>query len=130
MVKITKETAAICGLFCALCPAYPEECEGCLSDKVNEWCAACRKGFRVCATEKGFARCCECPDYFTCKRLNSFDRDDCPHHTGVVANVGRMRELGVDDWLKEQTKINTCSTCTEIMHWDRDDCQVCGNKKE
>lgn len=129
MTQITKDTAAICGLFCGLCPAYPDECGGCLSNRVREGCDVCSDGFRACAKEKGYKRCNECFDYFTCEKLLAFERDDCPHHTGVVANVGRMRELGVEHWLQEQIKINECPGCGKIMHWDREDCQRCGRKK-
>ena len=54
-----EKCAAICGLFCGTCPSYPDECQGCLSDKLRGDCVECSMGFRACAEEHGVVRCNE-----------------------------------------------------------------------
>ena len=40
-----EQCAAICGLFCGACPAYLEECHGCMSDYVRDVCRECKMDF-------------------------------------------------------------------------------------
>ena len=123
----SEDTAAICGLFCGICPAYPECCDGCLSDRVLPFCAECGAGFGKCAEEHGITRCCECLD-FPCGRVTRFNGDKYEHHHIVLENIARMKEIGVKRWIEEQVRDHTCPACGEIVRWERDTCQNCGHK--
>ena len=123
----SENTAAICGLFCGICPAFPEMCDGCLSDRVLPFCAECGAGFRKCAREHAVKRCSECPDS-PCERLIRFNADEYEHHHIVLENNARMKEISVSAWIDEQVRDHTCSECSEIIKWERDTCQKCGHK--
>ena len=127
--KITEETAAICGLFCGICPSYPERCHGCLSDYLRPGCDVCHGGFRVCTKAHGVKRCCDCKGY-PCERLEAFRTDGKPHHLVVTDAVGKMKELGIEEWLRAQIEQHTCPDCGELIWWERDTCQACGHRLE
>ena len=123
--SVTRDTIEICGLFCGICPSYPEKCHGCMSDFLRPGCDVCHAGFRECAKEHQVSRCCECGDY-PCARLEAFRVDGKPHHLVVTENVGKMKELGLNLWLEEQIREHTCSRCGALVQWERSVCQVCG----
>ena len=133
MKKVSSEVAGICGLFCGTCPAFPETCEGCLSDKVAEHCVDCVAGFRNCSREHEVLRCYECTE-FPCNRLEKFSHEHilngvC-HHTFVIDNLRRMKEAGIATWLEEQTAQTTCPECGEFIIWYETTCHNCGQKKQ
>ena len=113
-------TAGICGLFCGTCPSYPEECHGCLSDKLRGECVVCVHGFRSCAKQKQVTYCWQCAD-FPCERLDDFSRkhivNGICHHEKVIDELKDMSAIGVDKWVKKQTEQNTCPDCGELMIW-------------
>lgn len=115
-----ENTAAICGLFCGTCPSYPEECHGCLSDKVRSNCVACIPGFRTCSAEHGVKRCFQCGE-FPCSRLHEFSKQHIVngicHHENIIPDLTRMGLVGVENWVAEQTAAHTCPVCGELMHW-------------
>lgn len=115
-----EETAAICGLFCGTCPCYPEDCHGCLSDKLTPACTVCGNGFRTCAKEHGVERCYECAE-FPCGRLEEFQKhhfcNGIGHHEQVISDLKEMGEGGVDKWVEKQTKQHTCEKCGELIYW-------------
>ena len=100
-----EKTAAICGLFCGICPFYPEKCHGCLSDKLTAHCVECPNGFRKCAKEHGVTRCYECVE-FPCARLQKFKKEHYQngkgHHEQVIEDLTFMKEKGVKAWLEKK----------------------------
>lgn len=119
------ETAAICGLFCGTCPSYPEECLGCLSDKVAAGCDLCPNGFRDCASSKGVTRCYECAE-FPCGRLEDFSKrhivNGICHHAKVIEDLESMKEMGLNEWVQGQTEAHTCPQCQKLIPWFSEDC--------
>ena len=120
-MRVPDENAAgICGLFCGTCPSYPEECHGCLSDKVRGNCVECIPGFRACSKEHGVKWCFECGE-FPCGRLEDFSRmhivNGICHHENIIPDLTRMGQIGVKNWIEEQTAAHTCPRCGELMHW-------------
>ena len=115
-----EKCAAICGLFCGTCPSYPEDCHGCLSDKLTPACSRCANGFRTCAKEHGISRCYECAD-FPCARLESFSQKHWEkgigHHLRVIDDLRAMKELGLAAWVAQQTHDNTCARCGQLIYW-------------
>ncbi|MCL1829117.1 MAG: DUF3795 domain-containing protein [Oscillospiraceae bacterium] len=128
MNKYSPDLAGICGLFCGSCPAFPEECEGCLSGKLSPKCADCRHGFRSCAKEKGVTRCNECSD-FPCRRLEDFIpvhvENGIVHHKNVINDLKLISEIGAQNWVDLKVKENTCSLCGEIIIWHEAETHKC-----
>lgn len=123
-MKPNEQTAAICGLFCGICPCYPNECHGCLSDKLTSHCKACQNGFRDCVKQHGVTRCFECSQ-FPCERLEYFSHqhyeNGIGHHESVISDLYEMREKGVANWVESQTNLHTCEKCGRLIYWyDRD----------
>lgn len=127
-MKPGNETAAICGLFCGTCPHYPAECNGCLSDTVAADCQSCASGFRDCAREHGVVRCHECAA-FPCALLKNFSTrhivNGICHHAQVIDDLQRMREIGVDAWVAQQTQAHTCARCGRLIPWYESACPAC-----
>ena len=115
-----ENTAAICGLFCGTCPDYPENCHGCLSDKLRGDCVACTPGFRTCAKEHGVKRCFAC-SRFPCERLVAFSKvhivNGICHHENIITDLRQMKQTGVESWVAAQTARHTCPQCGELMWW-------------
>jgi hypothetical protein len=127
MSEYTKrEAAAICGLYCGICPMFPEDCGGCCSDRVIAQCQVCPSGFRACAKEKGISRCYEC-EKFPCAKSEMFSTDSWPHHSVVIENIRRQQKIGLDEWLKEQERDHRCPFCGKPIKWGRRSCQECGH---
>lgn len=122
------KTAAICGLFCGTCPAYPNSCGGCLSDYVAPGCYHCANGFRDCAARHNVTRCYEC-EKFPCDRLEDFSRrhivNGICHHAHVIDDLRRMQEVGVEAWAQAQNEAHTCAQCGKLIPWFEQDCPQC-----
>ena len=121
MKRIPNEkTAGICGLFCGTCPSYPQDCHGCLSDKVRAGCEECSPGFRDCSREHGVTRCFDCTE-FPCDRLRWFSKQHIVngicHHENILRDLEEMKHRGVESWVESQTARHTCPQCGELMHW-------------
>lgn len=98
-----KNLAGCCGLYCGLCPRFqskaPSRCPGC---KILSLKISC-KIFRCCVTERGFVTCAECGD-FPCEGNNPETHrwDSFVSHKPCIPNLSRIREVGLEVWLKEQ----------------------------
>ncbi|UCC33365.1 MAG: DUF3795 domain-containing protein [Candidatus Bathyarchaeota archaeon] len=142
--KDEKPLLGICGAYCGACTTYrayndndqelieweiktdmPRDeiyCRGCLSDLVNKWCANCN--FRKCAGKRGIIYCFECEE-FPCKKLVDFSKTR-PHRVLGLNNLKRLREISIDEWLKEQEKRWACPACSKKLHWYSEECPDCG----
>lgn len=118
-------TAGICGLFCGTCSMYPDNCHGCLSDKLAPHCRRCPNGFRDCAASHGVTRCYECK-VFPCGRLRNFLdshwENGISHHAAVIDDLERMKAIGIDDWVAEQIRKATCPKCGKLVLWYKQEC--------
>lgn len=114
------ETVAICGLFCGTCPAYPERCHGCLSDKLTDDCSSCPNGFRDCAEKHYVTRCSECLE-FPCRRLEDFSKrhyqNGIGHHETVIPDLQYQRNHSVEEWLNKKIIESTCPICGKLIYW-------------
>jgi hypothetical protein len=97
-------------------------CEGCLSDVVSVSCRECK--IRDCAFAKGLTRCSECAD-FPCELVTNFNNDGLPHHSEVLKNIRRQKDIGVDSWLAEQDKKWCCPNCHAETDWYAGQCPDC-----
>ncbi len=128
-MKPDEKTAAICGLFCGTCPSYPDDCHGCLSDKLAAHCITCSNGFRDCARSHKVTRCYECAE-FPCDRLKAFSGthvvNGVGHHENVIRDLAEMKQQGVRAWVARQTEEHTCPTCARLIPWFEKKSHACG----
>lgn len=115
-----KNCVSICGLFCGACPAYPQECHGCLSDYLRESCRECKSGFRHCAKIHNVSHCYACTD-FPCERIEKFSQgpyiDGVNNHDNVIYDCIRIKSIGTARWLDEQVIKFTCPECGQRLTW-------------
>jgi len=98
-------------------------CEGCLSDVVAFPCRIC--GFRECASEKGVTNCSKCADT-PCQWVVDFNNDGLPHHSEVLSNIQRQKDIGIDSWIAEQEERWRCPACGCAVDWYAAQCPDCG----
>lgn len=96
-----------CGLSCGLCTRYYTEgktrCEGCGS--AYSYAAVGCSIYRCCIKEKNLETCAECTD-FPCQRFEGaiVDYDSFITHRKILPNLRYIKEHGIEDFLREQTK--------------------------
>ena len=97
-------------------------CEGCLSDVLAPHCRNC--GFRECAQERGLTNCSQCAE-MPCQWVIDFNNDGIPHHSEVLTNLERQKEIGIDAWLAEQEERWRCVQCGSPLAWYDAECPDC-----
>ena len=127
-MKLSNETVGICGLFCGTCQAFPQYCDGCLSDRVAAPCVQCSHGFRDCAKEHQVTWCWECAD-FPCERLKQFSKEHIVngicHHEHIIEDLNFMKTHGVENWVDKQVQAHTCQQCGSLIVWFEQECPNC-----
>ncbi len=124
-----------CGLYCGACPLMlaskagtaEDPCFGCKSQRLpaSQHCATC--GIKQCARDHGFDYCDECAELSGCDRMKHFMADpDWPYHQSVLANLARMRAVGLESWLAEQAQRWACPQCGQAQSWWDETCKQCG----
>jgi hypothetical protein len=113
-----------CGLYCGACGA--EDCDGCLSDNVDDWVKGCK--FRQCSKDQNIDFCCFCNDY-PCTELQEFMNDKWPHHWTMEPNLEYIKKNGVEKWLLAQQKEWACNNCGAEINWYQKICN-CGQPLE
>ena len=78
------------------------ECHGCKGRLDQHFEADCR--LLVCATERGYAHCFQCPDYGVCEHYDWFRSLKVPSHPQIISVGTLMGTLGVDEW-KRRAKV-------------------------
>jgi len=141
-----RQLVGVCGIYCGACLTYrackdqdqaliqyltglgiPKEtirCEGCTSGIVMPQCAKC--GFRDCAAQKGLVFCSECKG-LPCEALKELSeerarKDNLPHLSLCPSSLQTLRQVGVQDWLKQQEKRWSCKSCGKRLHWYSETC--------
>lgn len=127
---------SVCGLNCAKCDIYqagrdneelrneiiewfgkerdenvkPEQvtCEGCRGSVERHWSSDCK--MMLCARKNGLQHCFEC-EKSPCTRVNKFSLNGISHHKRTVQNLKRMKEIGIESWIKEQERKGKCVFC-------------------
>jgi hypothetical protein len=102
-------------------------CDGCLSDVRAAPCRDCE--IRDCAISRGITHCSQCAD-FPCQIITDFNNDEFAHHSEVLDNIRRQREVGIDAWLKEQGERWRCPACGADSDWYAAQCTGCGKELE
>jgi hypothetical protein len=132
-----------CGLYCGACPVLVANKKGAVDELAEKFgmdaadlvCAGCKSGtvagfcleclFIPCARAKGVESCSDCKEY-PCERLTGFRDDVSPHHSVVIKNLDRLKEIGLAAWLEEQDARWTCGACGARFDWYDEKCPDCG----
>ncbi len=129
-----------CGLYCGGCQAFQETeaglrrgpegeapaCQGCASSVLTPWCRDCE--IKTCARSKGLRYCLPCGEY-PCAKLTAFVNDPrYPYHRAVQRDMLRLKEIGIDAWLREQPARWICPSCGSTFHWFARRCGQCGTR--
>jgi hypothetical protein len=149
---LDERLAGVCGIYCGACMIYraykdqdqaliqylvglgvPKEtihCEGCTSGIVPQQCAKC--GFKDCAAQKGIAFCSDCKD-LPCKSFIELSeerakKDNLPHLRLCPGSLDVLKQVGVQEWLKQQDKRWSCESCGRRLHWYTEKCPSCDAK--
>jgi len=100
-----KDLVAYCGIYCGVCGAYKKGgCKGCRDGGGFKSCEA-----RTCCHERNYATCAECDEFAACKKLDDFIAKFISlafRQPSTVEKVKRIKEIGVDTYIKEQGENN------------------------
>lgn len=123
---------APCGVNCGVCIGYQREknkCCGCLVPGINKLahCSKCLIKFCAEHQKAQFTYCYECPK-FPCARLKRLSkRYTEKYHCNLIANLQRIAQGGLEDFLKAEDERWKCRQCGEILSVHRNTCQSCGS---
>ena len=130
--------AGPCGFYCGTCRHYLARSKDMLAKKhLKHGCKGCREQDKNCSwvkkdcvllRKKQVTFCFECEE-FPCANLIKLDerhvRDD---DISLIANLLRIQEVGVVQWLAEQEDKWSCPQCGgNVCVMDRE-CYDCGKK--
>jgi len=130
-----------CGLYCGACPYLVAtetdtltELSERLKTPVDELkCAGCHYRpdqdceFHTCEQSAGIQSCAECSDV-PCLKIIALNNDEWEHHSVVIANLTRIKEIGKTAWLKEQQEQWKCRNCGARTEWYQKECKQCQTK--
>jgi hypothetical protein len=139
-----KSKAAVCGLFCASCGLYigtvedprrlatiahalgqsveDTRCEGCRSQVRTSYCKTCK--MYTCAEKRGLDFCGQCPDY-PCEEIKQF-QSILPHRLELWQSQDRIKEVGWEQWYKEECAYYACPRCGTLNSAYDKACRKCG----
>jgi len=148
---------AACGTYCGACPAYiakhsedekrfssgpmkanidgfvaymnNQRCDGCLSGgMLAGHCQTCE--IRLCAANKqNDSRCSDCEE-LPCYRITKLiNMGGYPHRKEYLPNLKKIREMGVQEWVKYEEKRWRCPQCGLPMSWYDAECAGCGEAR-
>lgn len=138
-----KELVPPCGLYCGVCsihkatiendaslkeklakvygvPAGQVNCNGCLSANAFVYCRLCP--IKSCTQEKHLDGCHQCAD-FPCGTINSFPFAEAKEN--ILRSIPRWRELGTEEWIKEEEDRCRCKSCGTLLFRGAKKCRHC-----
>lgn len=123
---------APCGINCSLCRAYirdREPCPGCRGSdgsKSNACLTCVIKNCRELAA--GDHRLCNTCDKFPCVELLHLDkRYRTKYGVSVIANLERIKAVGVELFVIEETAKWSCPECGSLLCMHKPQCINCGH---
>lgn len=126
---------APCGLNCSLCRAYSRAqhpCPGCRGGEHNKSnaCLTCPiKNCELLATNEHHS-CASC-SLFPCAELRQLDtRYATRYGVSPIANIERIREIGVRRFLEEESERWACTSCGERLCMHHATCANCGYTRD
>jgi predicted dehydrogenase len=149
--------AAACGTYCGACPAYinkhgegeenfPSEpindnidwfvnymnklqCDGCLSGgTLAGHCQNCAIRLHAANTQDD-SRCTYC-EQLPCYRItNLINQGNYPHRQEYLPNLEKIRQMGVEEWIKYEQERWRCPQCGRPISWYDTRCTGCGEPR-
>ena len=109
-------------------------CQGCKTDVLFEGCKRC--SIRACASGKNIEACNQCAEYpcpEVTRRMEYISgplKDALPHTKVMFRNINMLKEMGVEQWVKDQERRWRCPQCGAPFTWYQDTCTTCGLELE
>ncbi len=130
--------AGHCGIYCGNCRHYLARSKGILKEKkLKHGCHGCRVQNKNCAwvkrdcellRKKKVDFCFECEN-FPCANLEKLDfRHLYNENVSPVENLLRIKNVGVQQWLKEQEDEWKCTKCGGNICITDSECYDCRDK--
>ncbi len=104
-------------------------CDGCVSGgTLAPHCQRCN--IRLCAIDKQKdARCIECKE-LPCGRItNLINMGNYLHRAEYLPNLKKMKEMGVEKWVKYEEERWSCPQCGLPISWYDSECARCGEPR-
>jgi len=103
-------------------------CDGCLSDgEIAAHCQSC--AIKKCAANKeNVTRCSECKE-LPCTRITNLIDTGLLHRAEYLPNLEKIREMGVQEWVKYEEDRWRCPQCSLPMSWYDAECVGCGEPR-
>ena len=136
-MKNRRNELAPCGVLCCACPSFDKTCNGCSSEKKTQkrkskWSCSIRK----CAYEEMKVEYCGYCCNFPCEKINSKlikshigDKKFNYRHE-IPENMKKLKELGVDKFIKLKQNEYTCPHCNGTIHFYHYKCSECGKNSK
>ncbi len=104
-------------------------CDGCLSGgMLAAHCQNC--AIRKCAANKqNDSRCTDCEELPCYRITNLINMGGYLHRKEYLPNLKKIREMGVQKWVKYEQELWTCPNCSNSLSWYDPACSNCGAKR-
>jgi hypothetical protein len=104
-------------------------CDGCLSGgMLAAHCKTCN--IRLCAANKQKdARCSDCKELPCYRVTNLINMGRYLHRQEYLPNLKKIREMGVQEWIKMEEARWRCPKCALPMRWYDAECAGCGEPR-
>ena len=104
-------------------------CDGCLSG--GELAAHCQRcNIRLCALNKqDDSRCTDCEELPCYRITNLINMGGYLHRKEYLPNLEKMREMGVQEWIRYEGERWRCPKCGLPMSWYDAECARCGEPR-
>jgi hypothetical protein len=101
-------------------------CDGCLSGgMLAAHCQNC--AIRKCAANKqNDSRCTDCEELPCYRITNLINMGGYLHRKEYLPNLKKIREMGVQKWVKYEQELWTCPKCSNPLSWYDPVCSNCG----
>ena len=103
-------------------------CDGCLSGgQIASHCQRC--AMKVCAANKeNVTRCSDCKE-LPCYRITNMINTGLLHRAEYLPNLEKIREMGVQEWVKYEDERWRCPRCGLPMSWYDAECPACNEPR-
>jgi hypothetical protein len=123
---------APCGVNCSLCRAYIRDrkpCPGCRGGDSHKSNACLTCAIRNCRElAAGGHRFCFSCDNFPCANLLHLEgRYQAQYGVSVIANLERIKAVGVERFVAEEEARWSCPECGSLLCMHRPQCPACGH---
>jgi hypothetical protein len=103
-------------------------CDGCLSGgQIASHCQRC--AIKTCAANRQkVVRCSDCEE-LPCYRITNMINTGLLHRAEYLSNLEKIREMGLQEWVKYEEDRWRCPRCRLPMSWYDAECAGCGEPR-